>query len=190
MNVRIWTSTVAMGLIMMTLSAAASEPPGEIEWQSVSAEATVKAIDYKTRMVSLENEDGTTLEIKAGPAVKRLDEIKAGDSVALTYYESLAMNIVPKAEAGQMQASMTESKGRAPKTQSPAGIEVREIDAIVEITAIDKKAETVSVKGPEGNVVTVHARHPENLDKIKVGDEVYIAYTEAVAIAIEPKAKD
>ncbi|MDN5850494.1 MAG: hypothetical protein L0H63_12800 [Nitrococcus sp.] len=190
MIVKFWTYTVAMGLLMMTVSALAGEPPGQLEWQSVTVDATVKAIDQKTRMVTLENEDGDTLEIKAGPDVKRLDEIEAGDLVVLTYYESLAMNIIPKAEAGQMDAAMMESKGRAPKTQSPAGVEVREIHAIVEITAIDKEAEMVSVKGPEGNVVTVHARHPENLDKIKVGDQVYISYTEAVAIAIEPKAKD
>ncbi|MDN5869609.1 MAG: hypothetical protein L0H73_02640 [Nitrococcus sp.] len=154
----------------------------------MTVEATVKAIDYKTRMVTLES-DGDILEVKAGPAVKRLDEIEAGDTVFLTYYEALTMSIVPAANAGQTAASITKGAGRAPKTASPGGVAVELVDAIVKITAIDKQAETLSVKGPEGNVVTIRVRHPEKLDKLKVGDEVYIAYTEAVAIAIEPKAK-
>ena len=187
MNVKRWSHAVAMGLVL-TVPAAASEPLNQLESQTVTVEATVKAVDHKTRMVTVESE-GDTMEIKASPKIKRLDEIKKGDAVVLTYHKSLAMSIVPEPAAAQTAVAMTEAAGRAPKTQSPAGAAVNQIEAIVEITAIDKEAQTVSVKGPEGNVVTVQARHPENLEKIKVGDKVHIVYTEAVAVAIEPKTK-
>lgn len=189
MNVKAWRCGMFAGLAMMALTALATEPPTQHEEQSVTVEATVTAIDYATRVVTLQADDGSVVVVRAGPAVKRLDEIKKGDGVELTYHESLAMSIVPAAEAGQPQAAELDAAGRAPGTESPAGAVGRQIDAIVEITGIDKAAQTVDVKGPEGNIVTVRARHPENLDKIKVGDRVHIVYTQAVAIAIVPRPK-
>ena len=46
----------------------------------------------------------------------------------------------------------------------------------------------MTLKGPEGKTVTVKAENPENLKKVKVGDEIEITYTEALAISVE-KAK-
>ena len=57
------------------------------------------------------------------------------------------------------------------------------------VTAIDKKKGTVTLKGPEGNLVTAKAEDPKNLDKIKVGDELLITITEALAISVEPAKK-
>lgn len=187
-----WGSAVGAGLAMMALHALAAEPPTQIpptqvEEQSVTVEATVTAIDHQTRMVTLQSADGSAMEIKAGPAVKRLDEINKGDGVELTYYESLVMSIVPVELAGQPQAMVTDAAGRAPGTEPPAGAVGRQVEAIVEITAIDTDAGTVDVRGAEGDIVTVSARHPENLARIKVGDRVHIVYTEAVAVAIVPR---
>lgn len=189
MKLKAWSCAASLGLMLMTLVAVAGESPAQTEEQSVTVEAKVMAIDYQTREVTLQAEDGSVLAIKAGPAVKRLNEIKKGDGVELTYHESLAMSIVPAAEGAEPSAMAMEAAGRAPDTQNPAGAVGRKVDAVVEITGIDKAAQTVNVKGPEGNIVTVRARHPENLDKIKVGDRVHIVYTQAIAIAIVPKAK-
>lgn len=189
MSVKSWRFAAGAGLAMVAMLAFAGETPTQNEEQSVTVEATVTSIDQQTRMVTLQTDDGSVMAIKAGPQVKRLDEIKKGDGVELTYYESLAMNIVPASEAGQPAAAEMDAAGRAPDSESPAGAAGRRIDAIVEITGINKADQTVDVKGPQGNVVTVRARHPENLDKIKVGDRVHIVYTQAVAIAIVPKAK-
>jgi len=59
------------------------------------------------------------------------------------------------------------------------------------IKAIDKKNNTVTLKGPKGNLKTVKVKDPSNLDKVKVGDLVQITYTEALAIGVEeaPKKK-
>jgi len=44
----------------------------------------------------------------------------------------------------------------------------------------------VTVKGPKGNVNTVKVGdHVKNLDQVKVGDQVVVRYTEAVAISVE-----
>ena len=64
----------------------------------------------------------------------------------------------------------------------------RESTVTATVTAIDKKKGTVSLKGPNGKTVIAKAEEPKNLDKIKVGDELMITYTEALAISVE-KAK-
>jgi len=51
------------------------------------------------------------------------------------------------------------------------------------------KARSLKLKGPEGDSQTVKARNPANLKKVKVGDVVDIAYTEAVAIKVEEAPK-
>lgn len=56
--------------------------------------------------------------------------------------------------------------------------------------AIDPKKTFVTLKGPQGKVVDVKVRDPKNLENVKVGDQVAITYTEALAISVEkPKEK-
>jgi Cu/Ag efflux protein CusF len=62
------------------------------------------------------------------------------------------------------------------------------VTATVTVEAIDLKAGTATVKGPEGNSFTVKAQDKKNLEKIKVGDRVEITYTEALGISVS-KAK-
>ena len=43
----------------------------------------------------------------------------------------------------------------------------------------------MTLKGPEGNVEAFKVMDPKNLENVKVGDQVVIAYTVAVAISGE-----
>ena len=54
------------------------------------------------------------------------------------------------------------------------------------ITAIDQSTRDVTLKGPEGNLVTVTAG-PEvkNFDKLKVGDQVDMQYIEALTLELK-----
>jgi hypothetical protein len=64
----------------------------------------------------------------------------------------------------------------------------RQITVTATITAIDTKARTVTVKGPQGNLETVKVRDPKNLAGVKVGDLVELTYTQALAIALDKPA--
>ena len=57
------------------------------------------------------------------------------------------------------------------------------------VTAVDPKAKTITMKGPRGNVVTLDVQNPDQFKVVKVGDEVQVVYTEAVAISVEPGPK-
>lgn len=51
--------------------------------------------------------------------------------------------------------------------------------------AMDKKAGTISLMGPSGKTVKVDFIDPTNLEKVNVGDELLITFTEAEAISVE-----
>ena len=57
--------------------------------ESVTATATIQAIDKANRLVTLKDEKGAEDTMQVGPAMKRFDELKVGDKVKVTYYESL-----------------------------------------------------------------------------------------------------
>jgi Cu/Ag efflux protein CusF len=42
------------------------------------------------------------------------------------------------------------------------------------------------LRGPQGNLVDLNVRDPEQLKHIKKGDQVRAVYTEALAVAVEP----
>ncbi len=82
--------------------------PGGFVANTKSITAKVTAIDHKTRMVTLTGPEGNSVSFKAGPDVKRLDEIKQGDSVTIRYTEALLLDVVAAKPA-------TEPKKDAPK---------------------------------------------------------------------------
>jgi len=187
-------TTVMIGAVAVTTMLSAcdvftSTPvSGTVSENVVSATATVKALDLTTREVTLQRADGQTVTIYAGEQVRNLAQVKVGDTVRVTYYESLAYDVKKPGE-GSLGVAAAEELTRAKPGEKPAGAAARVITITATITAIDKTAKTVTLKGPEGNSVTVKARDPKKLDRVVVGDLVNITYTEALAISVETPKK-
>lgn len=96
-SVEIFVSTEKTVPATGTASAVERAPlgskPGITEVQSVEASAVVESIDYNTRMVKLRGPDGKTKTVKAGPEVKRLNEVKQGDTVVVRYTEAVSIKV-------------------------------------------------------------------------------------------------
>ncbi len=58
---------------------------------------------------------------------------------------------------------------------------------MVTIEAIDLENELVTLKTEDGELETVAPRKPENLKKVKVGDQVKITYNEAIGFSVTEK---
>jgi Cu/Ag efflux protein CusF len=176
------------GLVFAAEQAPAKEKPLSVKKEKVvSATATVEAIDLQKRVVTLKGPKGNVFDVTVGEEARNLPQVKVGDQVVVKYYESIALRLVKPGE-GVAGVQETEAMARAKKGEKPGGVAGRQVTLAATITAIDKKKQMVSLKGPEGKTVTVKAENPENLKKVKVGDEVEITYTEALAISVE-KAK-
>lgn len=162
---------------------------GRTETQITEITAVVKAVDTKKRTVTVVGPRGNTTVLDVGPEVKRLNEIKPGNTLALKYYESLEFEVrPPTADELRNPETITELAGRNPKDLPPAAGGIRSLHMIVKITAIDKAAQTVTVREPSGKLLTVKAKEPKNLDKIKIGNSVAVTYTEALAIGVASKS--
>lgn len=164
--------------------AASQEKPSLEEANIVTTTATVEAVDLETRTVTLKNEDGNTVVLKVDENVKNLPQVEVGDQVIAKYYESVAVQ-VREPGAAPLDAGAVQSVATAKPGEKPAGMAVQEVTVTTTIEAINKDNETVTLKGPDGVMKTIKVRDPKNLEKVEVGDEVVITYTEALAISVE-----
>jgi len=156
------------------------------EARLVTVRGTVEAIDKDKQTVTLKGPK-RTLTVKVRDPQK-LDAIKVGDPVIGKYYESLMIAVKKEGEGTPGVTSEKATVGSKPG-EVPAGAIGQQVTVTATIVAVDKKAQTVTIKGPEGNTVTVKARDPKNLEKVKAGDHVEITYTEALAISLDKSAK-
>jgi Cu/Ag efflux protein CusF len=157
--------------------------------QSVEATATITAIDKATRKVTLKSEDGTTTDIVAGDDVKRFDELAIGDKVHARYTIGVTTELRAPTEAEKADPFVVvEGGARAPTDAAPAAGAGRMIRVVATIEAIDRTANTVTLKGPKGNSMIVDVTDPAVLEKPKVGDTVVVTIAESVALSLEKVA--
>jgi hypothetical protein len=72
------------------------------------------------------------------------------------------------------------------KGDKPAGVAVGAVDVSAEVMAIDRTKRTLSLKLPEGNVVTSEVdKSVKAFDAMKVGDSIHARLTKADAISVE-----
>jgi Ni,Fe-hydrogenase I large subunit len=156
--------------------------------RTTTVTATVQALDLAKRVATLKGPKGELFDVKVGPQAKNLAQVKVGDEVVITYYESVAYRLLKPGEAA-VPTTQTDVVGTAPKGEKPAGIAGSQTTLTATILALDPKAQTATLKGPEGKIVTVKVKDPKNMEAVKVGDEVAITYTEALAISVEKPPK-
>jgi hypothetical protein len=162
------------------------ERPKVVKERTAVMTATVQAIDLEKRIVTLKGPKGEVRDIKVGEEARNLPQLKVGDLVTVKYYESIAVEVMKSgtaSAAGEKSAIVRNKPG-----EMPGGMAARQSTITATVTAIDKKKGTITLKGPDGKTVIAKAEDPKNLDKVKVGDELMITYTEALAISVE-KAK-
>jgi len=68
------------------------KPEGTIA-KTTTVVATVTAINYKQRTATLQAPDGNSVNVHAGPEVKRFNEVKKGDQVVVQVTEALAVSV-------------------------------------------------------------------------------------------------
>ena len=149
----------------------------------VEMTAEIVAIDHDARLITLEDKDGESETIFAGPEVKRFDELKVGDKVTFRYYESLVTSIRKPGEAAPAATGApTLVRGTGPK---PSATMSQQAAATVTITELDPKVGSVTVKTEEGKTMSFKVDDKKNLKDVKVGDRVDITYTAAVMITVK-----
>jgi hypothetical protein len=155
--------------------------------RTMQASAEVMRIDEATRTLTLKTAQGDTVDVVASDAVKNFDQIKVGDVVRARYTRALALKLKDtKDTAGG--PTVSEGSTTAPG-QWPALTSGRQVTGIAEVTAVDPKESTITLRGAEGKLVTLDVNNPDQFKVIKPGDKIEVTYTEAVAVGVEPSSK-
>jgi hypothetical protein len=165
-------------------------PMGRVEAVHAVLTAEVTAVNLDKREVTLKGPEGNEVTITVGESVKRLDEVKVGDMVRADYLVSIAGELrKPTAEEAKNPLMIMDAAGRAPKDEMPAAGVARRFKVVTTIEALDRRNETVTVKGPMGRYLTFRVADPERLTKVHIGENIVIVYTEALAISLEKVEK-
>jgi hypothetical protein len=153
---------------------------------SITATATVEAIERTSRLLTLKRADGATETIKVPAEVKRFDALKVGDTITATYYENIVLRVMKPGEKDIDSSSeaLTPTGGKRPGATAAAQ---RTITAT--ITAIDPAIPSISLSGPNNWKYTSRVADKAALKQVKVGDRLAITWTESVLLSVEPPKK-
>jgi len=189
------STLLAAGPLLLLAGCATSEPPPpappppQPTAVSTTSEvvARVQSVDRRRRQVVLIRPDDRPITVKVGPEVRNFDRIRPNDNVRVRFEEAVAVRIAEPGtslppEAGVMTA-------RAAPGERPAGAAVDVVRARVRIESVDAANGLVSFVGPAGILRRAQVRTPEMrqfLSRLNPGDQVDVAYAEAVAISVEP----
>ena len=168
-----------------------SQAPGKVgEADAIQIQGKVKAINKKTREVTLVGPQGNQLVIPAGEDVKNFDQIRVGDLVTLTYVQALVLELKAVKKNGIRERVESENKVAAKPGEKPAGMIEKTVRIVANVVAVNPKAQTVTLRGPK-RTVEVAVKDPAMLKDVKVGNQVEATFIEAVALVVtaDKKAK-
>jgi Cu/Ag efflux protein CusF len=156
---------------------------------AVTLTAVVEKLDLATRHVTLRGESGTVYDFVVSPEFTNLDKVRVGDTVAVNYTQAIAARLATVAEAGQ--GATIAASGTPPGTGRPVSVST-EVTERLKVVAIDRDHSTVTLTGPGGQTETVEVLEPAlqaRLKNLKVGDELFVTYSESLALSLVPTGK-
>jgi hypothetical protein len=180
-----------LGLLLLAISASqvsvAEELKRVVERGSVErVEAVVEALNIDNRIVTLRSlSEDETVVMEVGDEVRNLAQVKVGDRVVVEFQQAVAVDL-KKGSGLAATAGQAVVAARAKPGDKPAGGVGEATEVVATILAIDRDAPSVTLKGPQGNVVDVIVRDPNKLIGVDVGDQVVITYIRAMAISVTP----
>lgn len=158
--------------------------------RSAKIKATVEAIDLDVREITLKGPKGRLITLRVEDRVRNLSQAQVGDEVIVRYHESVGLQL-RKIEAGDPGAFDETAAAGAETGQNQASGAVRQFTVAAYVEAVSPKEKTVTLRGPDGDLVHLYVRDLNVLESLTAGDNVVATYTEAAAVSIElPKKKE
>ncbi len=176
------TSVVLLGVLWLA-NTAPNHAQTVTKGKTVTATATIQAIDSTTRRVTLRTDKGEEDTYTVGPEVARFNEFKVGDKVKMTYYESIVYQVRKPGDTANV-ADDTAAFNRA-KGALPAGTLATQEKMTVTVKAVDPAVPSVTVTTEDGRTVTRMIENKKNIAGLKPGDRIDITYTQALVTSVE-----
>lgn len=157
--------------------------PGGVYTKVESITATVTAIDYQSRQVSLQDPLGNQRTLHAGPNVQQLERVKVGDRVHANAAEETAVFLQGRgvaADDGIIERLLREAKSGQPGLAMSGSEQVT-----ARVVAVDLAQHSATLQYPNGKQRTFAVRPDVALSPSSVGSQVVIRTTTAMLIRVE-----
>jgi hypothetical protein len=148
---------------------------------TMTASATIQAINKETRDITYVTSDGLTDTFTAGPAVANFDQLAVGDQVNIKFQEAVAVYLgkdaVPSAGAGGGIVA-------APIGATPGGMALGAAQITVKVLELDKATRQAKLELPNNVIRQVKVRDGLDLSQVQVGDSVTVAIAQGLGIEV------
>jgi hypothetical protein len=192
-----WAALAFVPAAILTLTACKSTPTGETTTTSTiqqgqpggivvkthKTKATVTGIDRDDREVTTVAPDGKKTKFICGPEVRNFDQIRVGDQVKATVTEKVAVSLLdPGLTRTSSQSSVV---ALSPKGEKPGVVWANVVETIARVEKLDLKKREVTLRFPDGDSETYEVRKDVDMSRARLGQEVSIRSTKAVAVHVE-----
>ena len=161
-------------------SASTRMPDETVQPAVLTVTAPVLAVNRNDRTIRLRGVRGQTFTLAVGTEVPDFDQIRAGDTVTVRYYESVLL--------AARRPDMADGAAVPGADASPVGDSSRRMIVTGPVVRIDPDAHTFDVGEPDGGVQTIHVTSPElqrDMEAVRVGNQVTLSVTKPLAISLQ-----
>ena len=155
--------------------------PGRVVTSTARREAIVESVNRETREIKVVDANGKIHTFVAGEMVANFDQIEPRDRIVTEYLESVAVFVVPEGTPEMGDMGLVEV---APLGEKPGVAMADTYMVAATIDAIDADSRIVTLRGEDGFQSAIRVADNVELANVKVGDEVRMRVTEAVAISV------
>jgi hypothetical protein len=180
-------------LALAIISCAPKTTPPEAEalpeykerWDSMTVVGKVTDIKKESREITLMGSKGDLVTITASDAVQRFDEIIVGDEITFSYIRYVKAEFrQPTPEEVANPLTVVTDAAKAPAGLDPAGAVGAIVKGVVTIEALNRPFMLATVKGPNGNYLTLPVEDAALLEKLHIGQVLVLTYAEIKAAGL------
>ena len=155
--------------------------PGRLITSAVQKMAIVESVNKETREIKVIDASGQRSSFVAGDMVANFDQIEPRDRIVVEQLESVAVFVAPAGTPALGDASTVEL---APLGDKPGMKAVDTFMVSATVEALNVTDRTATIRDEDGTVRTIRVSDDVPLELVKVGDEVRLRITQAIAISV------
>jgi hypothetical protein len=161
---------------------AQAAPVGRVVGDVSQWKGVVTAVDQQNRALVVMGPKGNLHQFDVPASIPNLDKVKVGDTLTISYVEAIGIYLRESTDlptAGTVNAVTVKPTGR------PAVADVTVHEVQVKVLSVNQQTRYMTVQGPQFNLHTMHVDPSvAAFAKVKVGDQIVLRSTEALAVSI------
>src|ERR1035441_8513152 len=151
--------------------------------ETATGMVTMQSIDAAARTLVLKRADGLTATFKAGPEIRRFNQLKVGDQIMSTVTDNSTIFVLK--EKLTPSAAASQAVVRTPEGASVGGIIVNAINIDAKVLDVDLDHRTVLLQYGPTQTRSVSVRPTVDLSQVAVNDTVLVRGTQTISIRVE-----